>query len=47
MLDFSKGGYGLLGCKGFFNEFTFVKFKDADHVVEIGKEEAIVLWTPR
>jgi hypothetical protein len=37
MSDFSKGGYGLLGRKGFFNEFTFVKFKDADHVVEIGK----------
>jgi hypothetical protein len=27
MSDFSKGGYGLLGRKGFFNEFTFVKFQ--------------------
>jgi hypothetical protein len=29
MPEFSKGGYGLLGRIGFFNEFTFVKFKQA------------------
>jgi hypothetical protein len=37
MPEFSKGGYGLLGRNGFFNEFTFVKFKDAEHVLEIGR----------
>jgi hypothetical protein len=37
MSEFSKGGYGLLGRKGFFNEFNFVKFKDAEQVLEIGK----------
>jgi hypothetical protein len=37
MSEFSKGGYGLLGRKGFFDEFNFVKFKDAEHVLEIGK----------
>jgi len=37
MPQFSKAGYGLLGRNGFFNEFTFVKFKDAEHVLEIGK----------
>jgi hypothetical protein len=37
MPEFSKGGYGLLGRIGFFNEFTFIKFKDADHMLEIGK----------
>ena len=38
MPDFSKSGYGLLGRTGFFNTFTFVKFKDADDVLEIGKK---------
>jgi hypothetical protein len=37
MSEFSKGGYGLLGRNGFFGEFNFVKFKDAEHVVEIGQ----------
>ena len=39
MPEFSKGGYGLLGRIGFFDEFTFVKFKDAEHVVEIGRRK--------
>ena len=37
MSEFYKGGYGLLGRKGFFDEFNFVKFKDGEHVLEIGK----------
>jgi hypothetical protein len=37
MPQFSKHGYGLLGRKGFFDEFTFVKFKDAEHFLEIGR----------
>ncbi len=36
MPEFSKGGYGLLGRIGFFDEFTFVKFKQAQHLLEIG-----------
>jgi hypothetical protein len=38
MADFSKGGYGLLGRNGFFSEFNFVKFNNAEHVLEIGKK---------
>ena len=38
MSEFSKGGYGLLGRIGFFDEFTFVKFRQAEHVLEIGKK---------
>jgi hypothetical protein len=38
MPDFSKAGYGLLGRRGFFDRFTFVKFKDADGALEIGKK---------
>jgi hypothetical protein len=37
MPELSKGGYGLLGRVGFFDEFTFVKFKQAEHVLEIGR----------
>jgi hypothetical protein len=37
MPQLSKAGYGLLGRKGFFDEFTFVKFKDADRLLEIGR----------
>ena len=37
MPDFSQSGHGLLGRKGFFDEFTFVKFKDAEHILDIGK----------
>ena len=37
MPDFSKSGHGLLGRNGFFDQFSFVKFKDLDNVIEIGK----------
>lgn len=37
MPDFSKSGHGLLGRDGFFDQFSFVKFKDLDNVIEIGK----------
>jgi hypothetical protein len=37
MPDFSQSGHGLLGRIGFFDEFTFVKFKDAEHLLDIGK----------
>lgn len=37
MPDFSKSGHGLLGRIGFFDQFSFVKFKDRDDVIEIGK----------
>ncbi len=37
MPEFSKSGYGLLGRRGFFDEFTFVKFKEAEHMLEIGR----------
>ena len=38
MPEFSKGGHGLLGRKGFFNEFSFVKFMDAERIIEIGSK---------
>jgi len=38
MPQFSKAGYGLLGRNGFFDVFTFVKFKDAEHALEIGRK---------
>jgi len=34
MPDFSTVGHGLLG---FFNQFTFVKFRDWDNELVIGK----------
>ena len=37
MPDFSQNGLGLIGRIGFFNEFTFVKFKEADHLLDVGK----------
>ena len=37
MPDFAKGGHGLLGRIGFFDEFTFVKFKEVENVLEIGR----------
>lgn len=37
MPDFSESGQGLLGRLGFFDQFSFVKFKDPDNVLEIGK----------
>lgn len=38
MPDFSKSGHGLLGRDGFFDQFSFVKFKDLDNLLEIGKQ---------
>ena len=37
MTDFSNIGYGLLGRRGFFNQFSFVKFKELESTLEIGK----------
>ena len=37
MPDFSKSGHGLLGRDGFFDQFSFVKFRDFESEVEIGK----------
>lgn len=37
MPDFSPSGQALLGRRGFFDKFSFVKFKDPDEVLEIGK----------
>jgi hypothetical protein len=37
MPDFSQSGQALLGHRGFFDHFSFVKFKDYDSTVEIGK----------
>ena len=37
MPDFSKSGHGLLGRDGFFNQFSFVKFRDFESELEIGK----------
>lgn len=37
MPDFSKSGHGLLGREGFFDRFSFIKFKDFDSLLEIGK----------
>jgi hypothetical protein len=36
MPDFSQSGQALLGRRGFFDQFSFVKFKDADGLLEIG-----------
>lgn len=37
MPDFSASGQGLLGRRGFFDQFTFVKFKEFDGLLEIGR----------
>lgn len=37
MPDLSASGHGLLGRRGFFDQFSFVKFKDFDSELEIGK----------
>jgi hypothetical protein len=37
MTDFSDIGYGLLGRRGFFDRFSFIKFKDFDSLLEVGK----------
>ncbi|NJO35157.1 MAG: hypothetical protein HC869_20670 [Rhodospirillales bacterium] len=36
MPDFSQSGQALLGRRGFFDQFSFVKFKDVDGLLEIG-----------
>jgi len=41
MTDFTSIGYGLLGRRGFFDRFAFVKFKDFDNLLEIGKLRGI------
>jgi hypothetical protein len=37
MPDLSASGHGLLGRRGFFDQFSFLKFKDFDSELEIGK----------
>lgn len=37
MPDFSTSGHGLLGRDGFFDQFSFVKFRDCDSELEIGR----------
>lgn len=37
MPDFSKSGHGLLGREGFFDQFSFVKFKDFDNYLDVGR----------
>jgi hypothetical protein len=37
MSDFTNIGYGLFGRRGFFNQFSFVKFKEFESTIEIGK----------
>lgn len=37
MPEFSQSGQALLGRRGFFDHFSFVKFKDLESTVEIGK----------
>lgn len=37
MPDFARSGQGLLGRRGFFSQFTFVKFRDHDRELDIGK----------
>jgi len=37
MPDLSRNGHGILGRHSFFNEFSFVTFRDHKHELEIGK----------
>jgi hypothetical protein len=37
MPDFSQSGQALLGRRGFFDQFSFVKFKDAEHQLDIAR----------
>ena len=37
MPEFSRSGYGLLGRSGFFDRFSFVKFRENENVLEIGR----------
>jgi hypothetical protein len=37
MPDFSASGQALLGRRGFFDQFSFVKFRVFEGIVELGK----------
>jgi hypothetical protein len=37
MPEFSQSGQALLGRRGFFDQFSFVKFKEFDRLLDIGK----------
>ena len=37
MPDLSKSGHGLLGRAGFFDRFSFVKFRQPQSTIEIGR----------
>jgi hypothetical protein len=37
MPDLSDSGHGLLGRNGFFDQFSFVKFRDVENDLEMGK----------
>jgi Aspartyl protease len=36
MLDLAPNGHGLLGQRGFFDLFSFVKFERPDGIIEVG-----------
>jgi hypothetical protein len=38
MPDLSTSAHGILGRRGFFDQFTFQKFRDHDNELEIGKK---------
>ena len=38
MTDLAPNGYGLLGQRGFFDRFSFVKFEHAKGTVEVGQQ---------
>jgi hypothetical protein len=39
MPDLSNNGHGLLGRDGFFDQFSYVKFRDADNELLLGKHQ--------
>lgn len=41
MPDLTDSGYGLLGRHGFSSGLTFVKFKETDSLLEIGKQRRV------
>ena len=38
MPDLADNGHGILGRHGFFNGLSFIKFRDFDNELEIGKK---------
>jgi hypothetical protein len=38
MTDFTNIGYGLLGRRGFFDRFAYVKFNEIDSTLQIGRK---------